>query len=54
MQYIKMAMTGNSKLTLGYREPLSGVRRAKRQAELTLELPTEIILESRLGRNFHR
>ncbi len=31
---------------MGCREPLFGVRRSKRQAELTLELPTEIISES--------
>jgi hypothetical protein len=38
-------MTGNSKLILGPREPLVGVKRPKRPAELILELPTEIMLK---------
>lgn len=28
---------------MGFREPLSGAKRAKQYAELSLELPTEII-----------
>jgi len=47
-------MMGNSTPVLGFREPLSGVRRSKGQAELILESLTEIVYESRLERIFHR